>query len=128
MTATSGCLSSFRGESTESTVVSVRYTEQRDNPTDKADLSVNGDTATISGTFAAQSVCVDLSMTTYTSTPEDGIVVADIIGQIDKQGCDGPAAIGYETELMFGFPIRDLKLNHVSGGERTTPARYNPDA
>ncbi len=88
------------------------------------------ETARIEGRFAAPVDCVSLDAAVFTSSPEEGIAIVEIAATETRNGCKGPAAVEYEGEVAFGFPVRDLSLRHrFHGGEdRVTVASYERDA
>ncbi|CDK39545.1 hypothetical protein [Halorubrum sp. AJ67] len=125
----SGCLGgAFRDES-PTAAVSARSTEPVDDPEHDASVEVDDETARIDGRFAAPVECVALDVNTFTSSPEEGIAIVEVAVTETRNGCKGPAAVEYEGEVAFGFPLRDLTVNHrLDGGEdRVTVARYEQE-
>ena len=116
-----GCLGdTFPDASATVEIGSVTVT---DDPEDKATVTVNGDRATIDGTFGADLNCVTLETTTYASS--DGEVIIEISAETTGDGCDGPAAVTYAGEITANFTINSPDLNHIYGeNDRTTVFSY----
>jgi len=102
-----------------SATVEIESVTVTDDPEDKATVTINGDRATIDGTFGADLNCVTLGTTTYASS--DGEVIIEISAETNGDDCDGPTAVTYAGEITANFTINSLDLNHVYGkNDRTT--------
>lgn len=116
-----GCLGTTPPDA--SAIIEIESVTVNDDPEDKAKGTVNGDRATVEGTFGADLSCVSIETETFAGSDDD--VVIDLTTEATGDDCDGPAAVQYAGEITANFTINKFRLNHVhEKDERTTVFWY----